>query len=83
MTQQFSIFALHPLLPDGHQLILNFDVGILTQLRGEEIIGQQLLSPNEMYVVEALLRNYPEYCPYEVALSAMTGKSIWAICWSP
>jgi len=76
MTQQFRTFSLHPLLAENQRLILNCDQSILSLLGGEEILEQQLLSPGEMYVVEALLKNYPDYCPYEIVLSAMTGKSI-------
>lgn len=76
MTQQIRTFSLCPLMPENSRLILNYDLGILSELAGEEILGQQLLSPSEMYVIEALLKNYPEYCPYEVVLSAMTGKGI-------
>jgi len=76
MSQQFKAFQLHPLLPEDHRLILNYDQSILSLIMGEEILEQQLLSPGEMYVIEALLKNYPDYCPYEIVLSAMTGKSI-------
>ena len=76
MSQQIKEFPLNPLLPKKKRLILNYDQGILSLVAEEEILEQQLLSPSEMYVIEALLKNYPEYCPYEVVLSAMTGKSI-------
>jgi hypothetical protein len=76
MSQQIKDFPLNPLLPEKNRLILNYDQGILSLVMEEEILEQQLLSPSEMYVIEALLKNYPEYCPYEVVLSAMTGKSI-------
>ncbi len=76
MSQQIKDFPLNPLLPEKKRLILNYDQGILSLVGEEEILEQQLLSPSEMYVIEALLKNYPEYCPYEVVLSAMTGKSI-------
>jgi hypothetical protein len=76
MSQQIKDFPLNPLLQENSRLTLNYDQGILSLTIGEKIIEQQLLSPSEMYVVEALLKNYPEYCPYEVVLSAMTGKSI-------
>jgi hypothetical protein len=76
MSQQIKVFPLNPLLPEKDRLILNYDQGILSLVGEEEILEQQLLSPSEMYVIEVLLKNYPEYCPYEVVLSAMTGKSI-------
>ncbi len=76
MAQQFKAFQLHPLLPENNRLILNYDQSILSLIMGEEILEQQLLSPGEMYMVAELLKNYPDYCPYELVLSAMTGKSI-------
>jgi len=76
MTQLFKAFQLQPLLAENQRLILNSDQSILSLIMGEEILEQQLLSPGEMYVIEALLKNYPDYCPYEIVLSAMTGKSI-------
>ena len=75
MTQQIRTFSLCPLMAENSRLILNDDLGILSELAGEEILEQQLLSPSEMYLIEALLKNYPEYCPYEVVLSAMTGRA--------
>lgn len=78
MRQQFKYFQLPPLLPEANHLILNYDQGILSLTRSAEILEQQLLSPSEMYVIDALLKSYPEYCPYEAVLSAMTGKSIEA-----
>ncbi len=63
MSQQFKAFQLHPLLPEDNRLILNYDQSILSLIMGEEILEQQLLSPGEMYVIEALLKNYPDYCP--------------------
>lgn len=75
MTQQFRAYELGSLLP-GNRLILNHDQGILSLLTGEEILEQQILTPNEMYVIEELFKTYPEYCPSEVLISAMTGQSI-------
>jgi hypothetical protein len=57
-------------------LTLDSENGILTLQRDAVIVEQQLLSPSEMYVVEALLENYPDYCPYADILSSATGKSI-------
>jgi len=48
----------------------------LTLLGSETIREQQLLSVSEMAVIEPLLSNYPDYCPYEVVLCAMTGRSL-------
>jgi hypothetical protein len=64
------------LFPGGGALHLDLELGVLTLLKDNALQEQQLVSPSEMYIIEALLKNYPEYCPYEVVLSAMTGKSI-------
>ena len=48
----------------------------MTLLQDGQVVEQLLLNPSEMYVVEALLSNYPEYCPYESILSSATGKSV-------
>src|SRR5450631_4434954 len=62
--------------PPGASLILAMEQGIVTLLTENTITEQQILSPSEMYIVAALLDNYPDYCPHEVMLSAMTGKSL-------
>jgi hypothetical protein len=51
-------------------------MGILSQLVEGTITEQQLFSPGEMFVIQALLENAPDYCPYEVVLAAITGKSV-------
>lgn len=67
-------------LPAGTALILNTSLGVMTLVRQEdgEFLQQQLFSPSEMYLVEVLFKEYPDYCPYEVALSVMTGQSVEA-----
>jgi hypothetical protein len=75
MTQRFRRFCLYPLMGE-HQLVLNAEQAILSELSDGEIIEQQMLTPGEMYVIEELFKTYPEYCPSEVLLSAMTGQSI-------
>ena len=45
MTQQLRAYELGSLLP-GKRLILNHYQGILSLLVGEEIIEQQILTPN-------------------------------------
>ncbi len=76
---RFKRFELGTMLPERSALILDTEQGVLSLLRGdgEQMISeQQLLSPSEMAVIEALLTQYPDYCPYEAMLSAMTGKSL-------
>src|SRR6266487_4716886 len=78
-SERFKAYTLSRLLPEGDTLVLDSDQGVLSQMhQGEECMlrEQQLLSPSEMYVVAALLDNYPDYCPYEVVLSEITGKSV-------
>lgn len=74
--QRFTFYALDRILPEGDALILNNEQGVLTHLHECVIIEQQLLSPSEMYVVMVLLDNHPDYAPYEVVLSEITGKSV-------
>ncbi len=66
------------LLPEHHQLWLNFEFGIISLINIEDAtpIHQQLLSPGEMYVLDVMLKSYPDYSQYEEILSVMTGKSI-------
>jgi hypothetical protein len=74
--QRFTTYALDRILPEGDVLTLNSEQGVLTHLHQCAIVEQQSLSPSEMYVVMALLDNHPDYAPYEVVLSEITGKSV-------
>ena len=73
---RFKRFTLPKLLPTASILLLDTEQGVLSLLTEGTITEQQLVSPSEMYVIEALLSNHPDYCPYEAVLSAMTGKSL-------
>ena len=75
MTQRFKHFCLQA-LTGNRVLVLNGEQCILSAVAEGEIVEQQMLAPSEMYVIEELLKTYPEYCPNEVLLSAMTGQSI-------
>ncbi len=76
-SERFKRFDLQKLLPEHSVLILDREQSVLTLLSSDAMIReQQLLSVSEMAVIEPLLANYPDYCPYEVVLSAMTGKSL-------
>jgi hypothetical protein len=75
MTQRFRGFCLQPLM-GTHLLVLNAEQSILSELAEGEIVEQQMLTASEIYVIEELFKTYPEYCPSEVLLSAMTGQSI-------
>lgn len=72
----FQRFAMSTLLPEGGSLILNSEKGILSLLTGEELVEQQLLTDSEMYLIAELFAAYPDYCPYEVLLSALTNDSL-------
>ncbi|SRR6266487_1187543 len=73
---RFTTYAIDRILPEGDVLILDSDQSVLSQLHNCTIVEQQALSPSEMYVTMVLLDNYPDYCPYEVVLSEITGKSV-------
>jgi hypothetical protein len=80
-TQQFRIFTLPELLPEGHVFVLNTHpyslfTFVLTQLSAEVhgLVAQEVLTELEMYVLLALLEAYPEYCPYEVLRAAITDE---------
>src|SRR5438552_14665614 len=73
---RFKVYTHEKLFSEGAILILDMELGILTLLTDTTVTEQQILTPSEMYIVEALLDSYPDYCPHEVMLSAMTGKSL-------
>jgi DNA-binding winged helix-turn-helix (wHTH) protein len=82
-TQQFRIFTLPKLLPEGHVLVLNthpysLSTFVLTQLSAEVhgLVAQQVLTELEMYVLVALFEAYPHYCPYEVLQAAITDEAL-------
>ncbi len=79
--QQFQAFPLPGLLPAHHRLVLNtspyvLSTFILTELSPEEVVAQQVVTEHEMYALVALLEAYPDYCPYEVLLVAITDVTI-------
>lgn len=79
--QQFRAFPLPGLLPAQHRLVLNtfcsvLSTYILTELAPEGIVAQQVVTEHEMYALVALLEAYPDYCPYEVLLAAITDVTI-------
>src|SRR5260221_5693039 len=72
MTQQFRSFSLPTVLPEGHILVLNthpysLSTFVLTQLSAEVhgLVGQEVLTALEVYVLLALLEAYLQYCAYE------------------
>jgi DNA-binding winged helix-turn-helix (wHTH) protein len=80
-TQQFRVFPLPGVLPEGHVLVLNtypysLSTYVLTQLSADVhgLVAQEVLTELEMYVLVALLEAYPHYCPYEVLRAAITDE---------
>ncbi len=62
--ERFKRFDLQKLLPEHCVVILDREQDILTLLSSDAMIReQQLLSASELSVIEALLVNYPDYCP--------------------
>ena len=82
-TQQFRVFTLPGVLPEGHMLVLNthpysLSTFVLTQLSADVhgLVAQEVLTELEMYVLVALLEAYPQYCPYEVLQAAITDEAL-------
>jgi hypothetical protein len=82
-TQQFRVFRLPKVLPEGHVLVVNthpysLSTFVLTQLSAEAygLVAQEVLTELEMYVVLALLEAYPQYSPYEVLRAAITDEMV-------
>jgi hypothetical protein len=82
-TQQFRVFPLPEVLPEGHVLVLNthpysLSTFVLTQLSAAMygLVAQEVLTELEMYVLLALLEAYPQYCPYEVLRAAITNEMV-------
>jgi hypothetical protein len=82
-TECFRRFTLPQLLPEGHSLIMNstsyrFGVYVLTELAAEAksgIAAQEVMSELEMLTILKLLQYYPDYCPHEILLAAISGKT--------
>ncbi len=80
-TQQFRVFKLPGVLPEGHVLVLNthpysLSTFVLTQLSADVhgLVAQEVLTELEMYMLVALLEAYPHYGPYEVLRAAITDE---------
>jgi hypothetical protein len=83
LQNAFRRFTLPQLLPEGHSLIMNstsyrFGVYVLTELAAEAksgIAAQEVMSELEMLTILKLLQYYPDYCPHEILLAAISGKT--------
>jgi hypothetical protein len=76
-------FSLQGLLPSGHILALNTQIGTLAHLACEQnfphMLLEQQFTSSEICVLLPLLQAYPYYCPYEVLLTSFsTGQVIEA-----
>ena len=67
-------FTLNGLLPEGHTLALNTDLGTLSQLfcanEMPRLLGQQQFTTSEVYVLLPILESHPYYCAYETLLAS-------------
>lgn len=72
-TEEIMHFTLQGLLPSGHVLALNTNLGSLSELAYSldwpRMIAQQQFTTSELSVLMPLLEAYPHYCPYEVLLA--------------
>lgn len=75
----FRIYELSRVLPEGHILIFNHDLFILTMMAFEPCapIAQVVVTgPHERALISELLAHHLHYCPSAVALSICTGKTV-------
>src|SRR5690348_3240626 len=79
---KFEYHSLSEILPEGLQLAVHTGEGltsggILTVLpAGAQIVGQELVSNQELWVLMALLSDFPYHTSYDALLSALTGESV-------
>src|SRR5215471_11961763 len=69
--------SLPDLLAPGCTLAMNLEARTLSLLAdGPQLIMEQQLSANEMYMLVPLLDSYPHYCPYEVLLAYISSNTV-------
>ena len=64
-------FSLSDVLPEGHALALDVNLGTLSYLYIDEdkwprLLVQRQFTNSEISLLRPLLENYPHYCPHEV-----------------
>jgi hypothetical protein len=73
-------FSLQGLLPIGHSLALNTNLGTLSHLVVEQdrphMLQEQQFTTSEICVLMPLLEAYPYYCPYEVLLASFNNGRV-------
>lgn len=66
----FLHFTLSDVLPSGHVLIMNRNLGVLSLIMAKDehirVLGEQQFTTSELNIVLPLLDAFPYYCPYEV-----------------
>ena len=68
-------FSLSDVLPGGHTLALDVNLGTLSYLYIDEdkwprLLVQRQFSRSEISLLRPLLENYPHYCPHEVIFAS-------------
>jgi len=78
--ETYQHFTLPQLLPAGHTLALNLDLGTLSLLLpgpdGPRLVAEQQFTDSELCVLQPLLEAYPHFCPYEVLLASFTNARV-------
>ena len=79
-AETFQHFTLPQLLPTGHTLALNRELGTLSLLLpgpdGPRLVAEQQFTPSELCVLKPLLESYPHFCPYDVLLASFTSAAV-------
>jgi len=69
--------SLQGLQPSGETFALNLETRTLSLLSdGPLLLVEQQLSVNEMHMLIPMLELFPHYCPYEILLAHMCGKTV-------
>jgi len=78
--ETYQHFTLPALLPAGHTLALNLDLGTLSLLLpgpdGPRLVAQQQFTDSELCVLKPLLESYPHFCPYDVLLASFSSLRV-------
>ncbi len=78
-------FSLEGLLPEGHWLALNTELGTLALLATKHdtahplLLTEQQFTPAELFLILPLLQSFPQYCPYEVILASFNAGNVTAL----
>ena len=79
-VQEMLYFAPGGLIPAGHTLVLNRELGTLSHLsKGTDrprLVMQQQFTSSELSLLLPLLELFPDYCPYEVMFASFYNGTI-------